>query len=117
MTSKVLAVILCLVAVPAFAQGDLTIAPVHLSLQIVGDKPRERCVRSDRSDPAPLEAVSLHRTFHDDIDEHPLLDGRWVPHYAGPGLDGGRTRDRTLDLSRVKGVAESVNDLKYRVAV
>jgi hypothetical protein len=27
--------------------------------------------------------VSLHRTFHDDFDEHPLLSGRWVSHYAG----------------------------------
>jgi beta-glucanase (GH16 family) len=27
--------------------------------------------------------VSLHRTFHDDFDEHPLLNGKWVPHYAG----------------------------------
>ena len=27
--------------------------------------------------------VSLHRTFHDDFDEHPLSKGKWVPHYAG----------------------------------
>jgi hypothetical protein len=27
--------------------------------------------------------VSLHRTFHDDFDEPPLLSGRWVSHYAG----------------------------------
>jgi beta-glucanase (GH16 family) len=25
----------------------------------------------------------LHRTFHDDFDEHPLLNGKWAPHYAG----------------------------------
>jgi hypothetical protein len=85
MASKVLAVVLCLVAAPAFAQGDLKIAPVHLSLQIVSDKPGERCARSVASDPAQLVAVSLHRTFHDDFDEHPLLNGRWVPHYAGAG--------------------------------
>jgi hypothetical protein len=52
MASKVLAVVLCLVAAPAFAQGDLKTAPVHLSLQIVSDKPGERCVRSDASGPA-----------------------------------------------------------------
>ena len=85
MASKVLAVVLCLVAAPAFAQGDLKTAPVHLSLQIVSEKPGERCVRNDASDPAQLVAVPLHRTFHDDFDEHPLLTGRWVPHYAGAG--------------------------------
>ena len=31
----------------------------------------------------PPATVSLHRTFHDDFDEHPLSTGRWVPHYAG----------------------------------
>jgi Glycosyl hydrolases family 16 len=85
MASKALAVVLCLAAAPVFAQADLKIAPVHLSLQIVSDKPGERCARSDASDPAPLATVSLHRTFHDDFDEHPLLNGRWVPHYAGVG--------------------------------
>jgi hypothetical protein len=59
MTSRVLAVVLCLVAAPAFARGDLKIAPVHLSLQIVSDKPGERCARSGASDPAPLVAVSI----------------------------------------------------------
>ena len=34
-------------------------------------------------DPASLASVSLHRTFHDDFDEHPLVGERWVPHYAG----------------------------------
>ena len=85
MASKVLAVVLCLAAAPAFAQGDLKIAPVHLSLQIVSGKPGGRCARSDARDPAPLATVSLHRTFHDDFDEHPLLNGRWVSHYAGAG--------------------------------
>ena len=27
--------------------------------------------------------VNLHRTFNDDFDEHPLVNDRWVPHYAG----------------------------------
>ena len=85
MTSKVMAVALCLAAAPASAQGDLKTAPVRLSLQIVSDKPGERCARSDASDPAPLVTVSLHWTFHDDFDEHPLLNGRWVSHYAGAG--------------------------------
>ncbi len=43
MTSKVMAVALCLAAAPASAQGDLKTAPVRLSLQIVSDKPGERC--------------------------------------------------------------------------
>jgi len=85
MASKALAVVLCLVTTAALAQGDLKIAPVHLSLQIVSDKPGERCVCSDRSGPAQLVAMPLHRTFHDDFDEHPLLNGRWVPHHAGAG--------------------------------
>jgi hypothetical protein len=85
MTSKVMAVVLCLVAAPAFAQGDLKIAPVRLSLQVVSDKPGERCARGEALDPAQLVTVSLHRTFHDDFDQHPLLSGRWVPHYAGAG--------------------------------
>ena len=85
MISKILAAVLCLVAAPAFAQGDLKTAPVRLSLQMVSGTPGERCTRSDASDPAPLVTVSLHRTFHDDFDEHPLLSGRWVSHYAGAG--------------------------------
>ena len=58
MTSKVLAVVLCLVAAPVFAQGDLKTAPVRLSLQIMSDKPGERCVRSDASGAAQLVAVA-----------------------------------------------------------
>jgi hypothetical protein len=85
MTSKIMAVVLCLAAAPASAQGDLKTAPVSLSLQIVSDKPGERCARSDGSDPAPLVMLSLHRTFHDDFDQHPLLNGKWVSHYAGAG--------------------------------
>jgi beta-glucanase (GH16 family) len=30
-----------------------------------------------------MVAASLHRTFHDDFDTHPLAGDRWVPHYAG----------------------------------
>jgi hypothetical protein len=52
-------------------------------LQIVSHTPGERCARSDALDLAPLVTVSVHQTFHDDFDEHPLLSGRWASHYAG----------------------------------
>ena len=84
LTPKVLVVIGCVsTLVPAFAQENLTTAPIGLALQVTSDPPGERCRRIDTSDAAPLVSVSLHRTFHDDFDEHPLLKGRWVPHYAG----------------------------------
>jgi beta-glucanase (GH16 family) len=41
------------------------------------------CRRFDATDTRRLATLSLHRTFHDDFDEHPLLKGKWVPHYAG----------------------------------
>src|SRR4030088_2450973 len=86
LTPKVLVVISCVsTLVPAFAQEDLKIAPIRLTLQVTSDPPGERCRRIDMSDAAPLSSVSLHRTFHDDFDEHPLLKGKWVPHYAGGG--------------------------------
>src|SRR5437667_10235954 len=69
---------------PAFAQEDVkTAPPIRLSLQVTSDPPGERCRRIEKPDAAPLASVSLHRTFHDDFDEHPLSGGRWVPHYAG----------------------------------
>jgi beta-glucanase (GH16 family) len=69
---------------PAFAQGDLKLAPMRLTLPIRNNSPDEMCRRLDtEADPSPLSTVSLHRTFHDDFDEHPLADGRWVSHYAG----------------------------------
>src|ERR1700735_3435450 len=77
---------------PAFAQGhlkffeqrNLKFAPMRLSLTIRNSSPDELCRRLDTAvDPSPLATVSLHRTFHDDFDEHPLADGRWVSHYAG----------------------------------
>src|SRR5260221_3096137 len=69
--------------VPAFAQGDLKVAPIRLTLEVTSHPPGERCRRIETSDATPLVSVSLHRTFHDDFDEHPLSGGRWVPHYAG----------------------------------
>jgi beta-glucanase (GH16 family) len=66
----------------AFAQGDLKIAPTGISLAIRNEPPDELCRRFDPSDPSRLATLYLHRTFHDDFDEHPLK-GKWVPHYAG----------------------------------
>jgi beta-glucanase (GH16 family) len=68
---------------PAFAQDDLRSAPSALSLQSTRDELGDGCRRVDRLDPAQFATVSLHRTFHDDFDEHPLKSGRWVPHYSG----------------------------------
>jgi beta-glucanase (GH16 family) len=83
-TSRILAAAGCLAAcVPAFAQDALKIAPAGLTLQVTADPIGERCRRIETSDPVSLMPVSLHRTFHDDFDEHPLLKGKWVPHYAG----------------------------------
>ena len=74
----------CLAALaPAFAQDDFKIAPTRLSLTVRNGPPDELCRRFDPMDASPLATLSLHRTFHDDFDEHPLSKGRWVPHYAG----------------------------------
>jgi beta-glucanase (GH16 family) len=67
----------------AFAQADLKTAPLALSLQITRDELPEACRRVDKLDPSALSSIALHRTFHDDFDDHPLKSGRWVPHYAG----------------------------------
>ena len=85
MTPKILAIAGFLVTlVPAFAEEDLKTAPIRLTLQVTSDPPGERCRRIDSpAASSPLATVSLHRTFHDDFDEHPLLKGKWVPHYAG----------------------------------
>jgi beta-glucanase (GH16 family) len=69
--------------VPTFVQEDLKIAPMRLALQVTSDPLGEGCRRIGISDPISLMSVSLHRTFHDDFDEHPLSNGKWVPHYAG----------------------------------
>ena len=74
----------CLATVaPAFAQEDLKLAPIRLSLAIRSDPAEEMCRRVDTSDAGSLATLSLHRTFHDDFDAHPLSNGKWVPHYAG----------------------------------
>jgi beta-glucanase (GH16 family) len=77
-------VIGCVVSLaPAFAQGDLRTAPMRLTLPVTGDPAGDHCRRLEAPDAAALASVSLHRTFHDDFDEHPLSSGQWEPHYAG----------------------------------
>ena len=82
MTLRVLVLIAAVLSVaPAFAQGDLAHAPMQLTLQATTGSLGERCRRIETTD--SMVAVSLHRTFHDDFDTHPLAGDRWVPHYAG----------------------------------
>ena len=54
---------------------------MQLTLQATTGSLGERCRRIETTD--SMVAVSLHRTFHDDFDTHPLAGDRWVPHYAG----------------------------------
>jgi len=70
-------------AVPAFAQADLAGATAKLTLQVATAMLGEKCRRIEAPDSALLASVSLHRTFHDDFDAHPLLNERWAPYYAG----------------------------------
>jgi beta-glucanase (GH16 family) len=65
------------------AQADLAGATSKLTLRVATAILGEKCRRIEPADPASLTSVSLHRTFHDDFDSHPLLNGRWAPHYAG----------------------------------
>jgi len=82
MTLRVLVLIAAVLTVAsAFAQGDLAHAPMQLTLQATTGSLGERCRRIETTD--SMVAVSLHRTFHDDFDTHPLAGDRWVPHYAG----------------------------------
>jgi beta-glucanase (GH16 family) len=78
-----LAISCCVMISPAFAQANLTPAPMQLTLPVTTDPLGEQCSRVEASDASPLASQSLHRTFHDDFDEHPLTTGRWVSHYAG----------------------------------
>jgi hypothetical protein len=85
MAAKVLiAVSVLATASPVLAQDEISPATIKLMLKIPHDAPGERCIRIESSDPRSLQRVALHRTFHDDFDMHPLLSGRWVPHYTGP---------------------------------
>jgi beta-glucanase (GH16 family) len=84
MTLRAMVMIGGLVALaPAFAQEDIKVAPIRLSLTVRSEPPDELCRRIETRETSPLATLSLHRTFHDDFDEHPLSKGRWVPHYAG----------------------------------
>ncbi|HEY7845152.1 MAG TPA: glycoside hydrolase family 16 protein [Bradyrhizobium sp.] len=84
MNSKVLALIGFLVPLtPCVAQDRLQAAPEQLTLLVTRDPTGEQCRRVDKIDGADFVSISLHRTFHDDFDEHPLKHGKWVPHYSG----------------------------------
>src|SRR4051812_14579911 len=84
LTPRVLALVTCLfTSAPALAQADLAAAPPKLALQVATASLGDTCRRVETSDPGSLAQVSLHRTFHDGFDTHPLSDGRWIPHYAG----------------------------------
>src|ERR1700736_1814761 len=84
LTPRALVMIGCLATLAsAFAQDDLKITPARLSLTVRNEPPDELCRRFDPSDASQLATVSMHRTFHDDFDAHPLSTGKWVPHYAG----------------------------------
>ena len=84
LTARIVLAVSCLLAsAPALAQDELKAAPLRLTLPVTGDPPGEQCRRLETSGSAAPGSVSLHRTFHDDFDEHPLLNGKWAPHYAG----------------------------------
>jgi beta-glucanase (GH16 family) len=82
MTNRALPVIAALLASPALAQEMQRPAQTQLSLMVASDPAEELCRRLDPANTL-LAAVALHRTFHDDFDEHPLSHGKWAPHYAG----------------------------------
>ena len=71
-----------LVSPPALGQEMQRLAPTQISLLVPSDPAGEQC-RQINAAGTLFNAVSLHRTFHDDFDEHPLSKGKWAPHYAG----------------------------------
>jgi len=78
-----LPIIACLIlSSSAPAREMQRLAPARLSLMVASDPADEQCRRIDASNTL-LTTVSLHQTFHDDFDDHPLSKGKWVPHYAG----------------------------------
>ena len=94
MTPKILVMLGCLATVtPAFSQDSrqqdtlkqdiLKPAPRQLTLLSTHDQVSDICRRVDSLDLAQFVPVSLHRTFHDDFDQHPLAHDRWTPHYSG----------------------------------
>lgn len=83
LTLRFLAIGCLIVISPASAEDNLKLAPARLALQVAADPASEQCRHIEAPDSRPLVPLSLHRTFHDDFDEHPLSNGKWVPHYAG----------------------------------
>jgi beta-glucanase (GH16 family) len=82
LTPRALALIAWLfAAAPVLAQSDPTLAPAQLTLRSPTGMLGEQCRRIEAPD--TVVPLSLHRTFHDDFDAHPLSGDRWVPHYAG----------------------------------
>ena len=83
LTPRMLPIIAALtVSAAASAQEMQRSAPTQLSLMVASDPAGELCRRIDPQNTL-FAQVGLHRTFHDDFDEHPLTKGKWVPHYAG----------------------------------
>lgn len=84
MIPNILVVIGCLtVLVPIFVGENTQTAPRRLTLQVTSDLPGDQCRRIGTPNTKSILPVPLHRTFHDDFDDHPLKSGTWVPHYVG----------------------------------
>ncbi|MFB9266856.1 family 16 glycosylhydrolase [Bradyrhizobium erythrophlei] len=84
MTAKFLITIGLIAALtPACAADDPDGAPLELTLPVTTDPAMIQCRKIGMPEASSLSFLPLHRTFHDDFDEHPLSGGRWVPHYAG----------------------------------
>src|SRR5258708_16438653 len=82
LTPRALSLIAWLFATaPVLAQSDPTFAPAQLTLRAPTGMLGDQCRKIETPD--TVVPLSLHRTFHDDFDTHPLLGGKWVPHYAG----------------------------------
>src|SRR5258708_31396881 len=82
LTPRALSLIAWLFATaPVLAQSDPTFAPAQLTLRAPTGMLGDQCRKIETPD--TVVPLSLHRTFHDDFDAHPLSGDRWVPHYAG----------------------------------
>jgi beta-glucanase (GH16 family) len=80
--AKVLAIVGCLMPLaPGIAQDNVNTPPAQITLQVPTAPVDEQCRRVEATDLTSPQ--SLHRTFHDDFDQHPLSSGKWEPHYAG----------------------------------
>src|SRR5215510_2589322 len=82
MTTRVLPVIAALIASPTMAQEMQRPAPTQLSLTVASDPADDLCRRLDPASTL-LASVTLHRSFNDDFDDHPLSLGKWAPHCGG----------------------------------